>query len=41
MNMNNENTLSFISSMISADSSYKALMDIIEDMDLEVMTIQL
>lgn len=37
--MNTDNTLAFISSMISSDSSYKALVDMIDEMDLEIMGI--
>lgn len=39
--MNTENTLSFISSMISSESSYRTLVDMINDMDLELMDISL
>lgn len=35
--MNTDNTLSFISSMISSEASYQALMDMINEMDLEIM----
>jgi hypothetical protein len=35
--MNTDNTLAFISTMISSESSYKALMDMINEMDLEIM----
>lgn len=37
--MNTDNTLAFISSMISSESSYKALVDMIDEMDLEIMGI--
>ena len=37
MVMNTDNTLSFISSMISSEASYKALVDMINEMDLEIM----
>ena len=39
--MNTESTLSFISSMISSDSSYSTLLDMINDMDLEIISTQL
>ena len=35
--MNTENTLSFISSMISSETSYMTLVDMINDMELELM----
>ena len=34
--MNTDNTLSFISSMISSDASYRTLVDMIDEMGLEV-----
>lgn len=37
--MNTDNTLAFISSMISSESSYKTLVDMINDMELEVMDV--
>ena len=37
MVMDTDNTLAFISSMVSSDASYKALIDMINEMDLEVM----
>ncbi len=37
--MNTDNTLSFISSMVSVDPSYKTLVDLINDMDLELKDI--
>ena len=37
--MNTDNTLSFISSMISSEASYKTLVDMINDMELEVMDV--
>ncbi len=37
--MNTDNTLSFISSMISSEASYNILVDMINDMDLELMDI--
>ena len=39
--MNTDNTLAFISSMISSEASYKTLVDMINDMDLELMDISL
>ena len=39
--MNTDTTLSFISSMISSDSSYSTLLDMINDMDLEIISTQL
>ena len=38
--MNTESALSFINSMISSDSSYSTLLDMICDMDLEVIATQ-
>lgn len=35
--MNTDNTLSFISSMISSEASYRTLVDMIDEMGLEVM----
>ena len=37
MVMNTDNTLAFLSSMVSSDASYNALMDMINEMDLELM----
>jgi hypothetical protein len=37
--MNTDNTLAFISTMISSESSYRALVDMINEMDLELMDI--
>ena len=37
--MNTDNTLAFISSMISSEYSYKTLVDMINDMELEVMDV--
>ena len=37
--MNTDNTLAFISTMVSSESSYKALVDMINEMDLELMDI--
>lgn len=39
--MNTDNTLAFISSMISSDASYRTLVDMINDMDLELMDISM
>ncbi len=39
IDMNTENTLSFISSMISSEASYNILVDMINDMDLELMDV--
>ena len=35
--MNTDNTLSFISSMISSEASYRTLVDMIDEMGLELM----
>ena len=35
--MNTDNTLSYISAMLSSDTSYRALLDMIDEMDLEIM----
>jgi hypothetical protein len=37
--MNTDNALAFISSMISSETSYNTLMDMINEMDLELMDI--
>lgn len=37
--MNTDNTIAFVSSMISSEASYKALVDMINEMDLEIMGI--
>lgn len=37
MIMNTDNTLAFISTMITSEASYKALVDMINEMDLEIM----
>ncbi len=37
--MNTDNTLSFVSSMVLVDPSYKTLVDLINDMDLELRDI--
>lgn len=39
--MNTENSIAFISSLISSDSSFKALADMMDDMDLEIMGVNL
>lgn len=39
--MNTDNTLSFISSMITSDASYRTLMDMVDEMGLELMDISL
>ena len=39
--MNTDNALTFISSMISSESSYRTLVDMINDMELELMDISL
>ena len=38
--MNTDSTLSFINSMMSSDSSYSTLLDIICEMDLEIISTQ-
>jgi len=35
--MNTDNALTYISTMISSESSYKALLDMIDEMDLEIL----
>jgi hypothetical protein len=35
--MNTDNTLAFIRTMVSSYSSYRALVDMINEMDLEIM----
>lgn len=37
--MNTDNTLSIISSMVSSEASYMAIVDMINDMDLELMDV--
>ncbi len=37
--MNTNDTLAFISSMIPSEASYKTLVDMINDMELEVMDV--
>ena len=39
--VNTDNTLAFISSMISSDASYRTLVEMINDMDLELMDIRM
>ena len=39
--MNTDNTLSYISSMISSDDSYRTLLDMINEMDLELTGVSL
>ena len=39
--MNTDNTLSYISSMISSDDSYRTLLDMISEMDLELTGVSL
>ena len=38
--MNTDATLAFISSMLSSESSYMTLVDMINDMDLEIIATQ-
>ena len=35
--MNTDNALTYISTMFSSESSYKALLDMIDEMDLEIL----
>lgn len=37
--MNTENAFAFISTMISSEASYNALVDMINEMDLEIMSV--
>lgn len=37
--MKKENTLAYISSMLSSEVSYRTLVDLIDEMDLELMEI--
>jgi len=37
--MNTDNTLSIISSMVSSEASYTAIVDMINDMELELMDV--
>jgi hypothetical protein len=39
--MNTENSLSSLSSMFASDASYRTLVDMINDMDLELMDINM
>lgn len=39
--MNTENTLASISAMFSSESSYRTLVDMIDEMDLELMDVSL
>ena len=39
--MNTENTLAFINSMISSETSYRTLVEMINEMDLELMDFNL
>ena len=39
--MNTDNTLSYISSMISSEDSYRTLLDMISEMDLELTGVSL
>ncbi len=39
--MNTDNTIAYISSMLSSDSSFSTLMGMIDDMGLEVMDVSL
>ena len=39
--MNADYTHSFISTMVTSESSYKALVDMINEMDLELMSVNL
>ena len=39
--MNTDNTLAFIGSMFSSDTSYRTLVDMINDMELELLDISL
>ncbi len=38
--MNTDNALAFLSSLASSDSSYRTLVDMINDMDLEIIATQ-
>lgn len=37
--MNTDNTIAFLNSMASSDASYNAIIDMINEMDLELMGI--
>ena len=39
--MNTDNTLAFISSMLSAETSYRTLVDMIDEMGLELMDVNM
>ena len=39
--MNTDNTFAYISSMIASEDSYRTLLDMINEMDLELMDISL
>ena len=39
--MNTDNTLAYISSMMSSDDSYRTLLDMISEMDLELTGVSL
>lgn len=39
--MNTDNTLAFISSMISSEASYRTLLDMINDMELELKDVSI
>ena len=39
--MNKDNTIAFLNSMASSDASYKAILDMINEMDLELMDMSL
>jgi len=39
--MKKDNALAFISTMVSSESSYKVLVDMINEMDLEIISIPL
>ena len=39
--MNTDNTLAFISSMLSSETSYRTLVDLIDEMGLELMDVNI
>ena len=39
--MNTDNTLAFISSMLSSEPSYRTLVDMIDEMGLELMDVNM
>ncbi len=39
--MNTDNTLAFISSMLSSETSYRTLVDMIDEMGLELMDVNM